>query len=137
MGSISMPTSCRSSCSRLVRTVTAVSRGRWPLRLSSTSRQASIMRRPPLASTMTTHAPTTAGLTVDPPAGQLGRRAAGPGGSIRDVVKLEIQKPFHSLLLPRLRSQRAGGGDQLLADLDPAVGRIQPAGHGHWGGRVM
>ena len=59
-GSTSRPMPLKSSRSMLVSTVTPISRGLAPLSLSSSLRQAAIMRRPPEQCTLTIHTPSSA-----------------------------------------------------------------------------
>src|SRR5690554_4321380 len=82
------------------------------------------------------HGAATGGVYVDHPHAQFTGGGDCLANRVGNVMKLQIQKHVEALARHLFHEGRTGSGEQLLADLDPAAGRIEPCQQGLGGRRL-
>ena len=74
------------------------------------------------------HPAAAGGVHVDHPRAGRDRRRDGAGDGVRDVVELQIEEHAIAAFGERAHDRRAFGGEELLADLEPADRAAQRVG---------
>src|SRR3972149_1290538 len=65
---------------------------------------------------------------VEHPYAELRRRPAGAGDGVRNVVEFQVEENIETALREFFNQRRAGGSEQLLANLEPARAGFEARG---------